>query len=355
MSRLVKVGIVGVSGYTGGELARLLSGHPGVDITVVCGNQNAGKYLGIVFPSLQGKFSQTRIELFDISLFAGKVEVAFCALPHGTSATIVGELLDAGIRVLDLSADFRLRDAAVYTDWYGGDNRKQHPRKDLLAGAVYGLAEHYKDAIARTSLCAVPGCYPTASLLPLLPLLQRGLLSTEDIIIDAKSGMSGAGRNPRIGTMFCEGGEGVRAYAIAGQHRHTVEIEQEISIVCGNKSTIVFTPQVVPMARGILACIYAKPSRQDLCQQDLIDALTEAYAEEPFVHVLSDVLPATSFVRRSNHAHIAVRIDRRTNRIVIVCAIDNLGKGAAGQAVQCLNLMMGWPQTDGLLEQPAFP
>src|SRR5690606_3146439 len=259
-------------------------------------------------------------------------------------------LLERGRLVVDLSADFRLRDPAVFGAWYG-----EHPHPELLDRAVYGLPELHRHALAGARLIASPGCYPTAAILALAPLLARGLVSARGLIVDAKSGVSGAGRSPSAATHFPEVGEGVRAYKVAGTHRHTPEVEQELSRVAGAPVELTFTPHLVPMSRGIFSCAYAAPTEGVRGEEELRAALAEAYAGEPFVVVLEDGLPDTSHVRGSNRAQVAVRHDARAGRVLAMSAIDNLVKGASGQAIQAMNLAMGWPETEGLLGAAIFP
>jgi N-acetyl-gamma-glutamyl-phosphate reductase len=342
------VAVLGASGYTGAELLRLLLDHPRVEIAALAAERAAGARIDRIFPHLAGRLDM-EIEALDPERIAARAEIVFSCLPHGASATAVAALAARGALVVDLSADFRLRDPAVFAEWYG-----PHPHPELVPGAVYGLPELHREALAGARLIASPGCYPTAAILAVAPLLARGLLRPR-LVVDAKSGVSGAGRSPTQATHFAEAGEGVRAYKVAGTHRHTPEIEQELSRAAGGAVRITFTPHLVPMTRGILACVYGEPSDPALSESELRAALAEAYRGEPFVTVLEDGLPDTAHVRGSNRAHVAVRLDARAGMVVAMAAIDNLVKGASGQAVQAMNIARGWPETEGLLGAGLFP
>jgi N-acetyl-gamma-glutamyl-phosphate reductase len=355
MSKQVRVAVIGASGYTGAELLRLLGEHPAAVVTRVMARRAAGTRLGAIFPQFLGRLELT-VEAFDAAAVAAACDVAFVALPHGESALVVAELCRLGVRTLDLSADFRLRDAQAWSSWYGGDAHASHPAAELLASAVYGLPEFYRAQLRGAQLVAVPGCYPTATLLPTVPLLRAGLIAASGLIVDAKSGASGAGRNPSAATHLPEAGEGIRAYKVAGTHRHTVEMEQELSVAAGASVSLLFTPHLVPMSRGILSCVYATPTSTERDAGDYRAALVQAYADEPFLTVLPEgAVPDTGHVRGSNRAHLAAFFDGRTGRVLLISAIDNLVKGAAGQAVQCMNLMLGLPETSGLLQGALFP
>lgn len=355
MSERVRVAIVGASGYTGAELVRLLLGHPRVELTLVAARRAAGQRLDDVFPHLRG-LAPLPVEAFDAAQVAARADVAFAALPHGESATVVAALRGRGVPTLDLSADFRLHDAEAWALWYGSGEHPHHPAAPLLRDAVYGLPERHRDALRGAGLVAVPGCYPTATILAIAPLLAAGLVSPAGLVVDAKSGASGAGRSPGPSTHLPEAAEGVRAYKVGGSHRHTPEIEQELSLAAGVELTVLFTPHLLPMSRGILACVYGTPTSAARPAAAYRDAMLAAYADEPFVDVLPEgALPDTAHVRGSNRAHVQVVHDARTNRVLALSAIDNLVKGASGQAVQCLNLMRGWPETLGLGAAPLFP
>lgn len=359
----VPVAVVGASGYTGSELLRILLHHPDVEVVSVTAKRAAGQRLDQVFPQLRG-VSTASIDTFDAAQVAARAQVAFAALPHGESARVVAALHERGVTVLDLSADFRLRDAALWRQWYGDAEHAEHPAVGLLRQAIYGAPELHRAELVRAAearaagqvpLVAVPGCYPTATLLAIAPLVRAGLVEPGELIVDAKSGVSGAGRSPGLGTHFAEIAEGLRAYKVGGAHRHTPEMEQELGAVAGQPLTLLFTPHLVPMARGILSCVYARP-RGDGDPARFHRALVDAYRDEPFVSVLPPgALPDTAHVRGSNRAHVTAVYDARSRRVLALGAIDNLVKGAAGQAVQCMNLVLGFDETAGLLQAPMFP
>ena len=341
----IAVGIVGASGYTGADLVRLLAVHPKAEIRVVTANSQAGKALGEVYPHLGGLDLPRLIKTEDAD-WSG-IEAAFCGLPHGTSQEVIAALPKA-LKVVDLSADFRLRNSDTYAEWYG----HAHRAPALQGEAVYGLTEFYRVDITRGRLIACPGCYPTAALLALLPLVENRLVDASDLIIDAKSGVSGAGRSVKEELLFCEVGESIHPYGIAA-HRHAPEIEQELSRAAGRDLIVNFTPHLVPMSRGELLTIYARlaPGKE---VGDVKDALEKRYAGEPFVRVVPGV-PATRHVRGSNHCLLGVFADRLPGRVIVVSVIDNLVKGSSGQAVQNFNLMHGFPETTALEQQPMFP
>lgn len=348
----VRVAVVGASGYTGAELVRLLLGHPRAQIAALVAKERVAPRAGDVLPSLRGVLDHVPIERFDPEQIAARADVAFCALPHGASVEAVRALHARSVRVFDLSADFRLTDAAVYAHWYGAE----HGAPELLPAAIYGLAELNRSRLHGATLVAVPGCYPTASTLPLLPLFERGLARTDQpVIVHALSGVSGGGRSPAPAYHFPETSEGVRPYKIAGSHRHTPEIEQTLAQVAGCPVTVSFTPTLVPMTRGILATAYVEP-QGDVTLDSLVTAARQYFAPSPSVTVLDPgQLPDTLWVRGSNRAHVAYALDRRARRIVAMCAIDNLVKGAAGQAIQCMNLALGHPEGEGLAAPAAWP
>jgi N-acetyl-gamma-glutamyl-phosphate reductase len=322
--------------------------HPGVEIVAVSAHRSAGKSLADVFGHFRGIFDHVLREL-DTEELSREAEVVFTALPHGQSAKVVTALRAKGTQVIDLSADYRLDDLKTYETWYG--NRDPHPEQ--IEESVYGLPEVYRDAIRSAELVAAPGCYPTSALLAIGPLVKAGLVESEELIVDSKSGVSGAGRGATLSTHLSEVGEGIRAYKIGGTHRHTPEMEQELSKLASAPVRLSFTPHLVPMSRGILTCVYgrAKASAAE-CER----VLRDAYLSEPFVEVLEGgALPDTAFVRGSNRAQVAVRVDERTNRVIALCAIDNLVKGSSGQAIQCMNLMRGLPEETGLSQVALFP
>jgi len=345
---MIRVGIIGASGYTGAELARILCNHPGIELTLATSRQYTGQPLARVFPSLAGRVDIVCSDP-EADGLADQADFFFTAVPHQTAMKVVPDLLAAGRKVVDLSADFRLRSAATYEQWY-----VEHTAREYLDEAVYGLPEIYRDTIKTARLVANPGCYPTSVILGLAPLLTAGVIDPHTIVVDSKSGASGAGRAAQTGTLFCEVTEGFRAYKV-GEHRHTPEMEQEISSLCGQQVTITFTPHLLPISRGILSTIYAsltirKPEAE-------IRALYEGYfSDEKFVRFRGPGdLPAPQFVRGSNFCDISFRVDERTNRIIVLSTIDNLVKGAAGQAIQNMNIMCGFPEDRGLEVVPLFP
>jgi N-acetyl-gamma-glutamyl-phosphate reductase len=342
---MIQVGIAGASGYAGLELLRILLRHPEAEITAVTSEQHDGKPVNEIFPGLVDAGGLVCRSLGKSDL-ARRADVVFTALPHGTAMGTVAEVVDAGKRAIDISADYRLRDAALFERIYG-----KHARPDLLAKSVYGLPEWNREAIRGARLVANPGCYPTGAILALAPLLRAGAIEPDPIIVDAKSGVSGAGRAAAVDMLFAEVSGSVKAYKV-GEHRHMPEIEQELSIVANRPITISFTPHLIPMDRGILSTIYVTPKRG----ADLAGAYAAAYKDEPFVRVFPHgQVPSTGQVLGSNYCFIGWKDDPRTGRAVIVSAIDNLVKGASGQAVQNLNLMFGLPETTGLTQLPLFP
>ncbi|MDX9835379.1 MAG: N-acetyl-gamma-glutamyl-phosphate reductase [Desulfobulbus sp.] len=346
---MLRVGIVGASGYTGVELARLLIGHPKVRLTVATSRQYAGKPLAEVFPNLRKRLD-IRCENLSGAELVDRADFFFTAVPHKTAMDIVPELLAAGRKVVDLSADYRLHDAAVYQAWY-----QQHTSPELLGEAVYGLPELYRDHIRTARLTANPGCYPTSVILALTPLLRNSLIDPATLIIDSKSGTSGAGRAVSVATHFCEVADGFRPYKVGGTHRHIPEIEQELSAAAGQSVTISFTPHLLPLSRGILSTAYASLTPEGL-ETDLQELFETTYGDEPFVRVLpAGTPPATQHVRGSNCCDIGLQRDERTGRLIVMSAIDNIVKGASGQAVQNMNLMVGFPETTGLMGAPLFP
>lgn len=345
---MLRVGIVGASGYTGGELTRILSLHPEVEISVATSRQYAGKKLAGVYPHLTS-VSDIVCEDVNISELVSRADLFFTAVPHQTAMEIVPKLLEAGKKVVDLSADFRIDDASVYEKWY-----QPHSAKEFLDEAVYGLPELNRQRIAPARLVANPGCYPTSILLALAPLVKKGLIDPASIIADSKSGTSGAGRAASVGTLYCEVTDGFRAYKV-GNHRHTPEIEQELSKLVGSEVSLSFTPHLLPMSRGILSTVYAKLI-DDKDQAEISDLYETFYQDEKFVRICpTGVFPATQYVRGSNYCDISCKVDPRTGRIVLISVIDNLVKGAAGQAVQNMNLVCGFAEDMGLETVPLFP
>lgn len=346
---MLNVAIVGASGYTGLELIRLLHCHPEVAVTCLTSEQSAGKPISEVFPTLRGRCDIVLENLEPVRI-SEKADIIFTALPHKAAMEVVPTFLKLGKRVIDLSADYRLSDPAVYGEWY-----EPHINPAGLKKAVYGLPEIRRAKIKGAKLVANPGCYPTSIILGLAPLLKKGLIELSSIIADSASGVTGAGRSAKVDSLYCEVNEGYKAYGVGGAHRHTPEIEQELSLLAGDPLKITFTPHLLPMDRGILSTIYASPKKR-ISTEILVALYREFYAGEPFVRVLAEGnLPSTAFVRGSNFCDIAPLVDPRTGRIIVVSAIDNLVKGASGQAVQNMNLVCGFPETMGLDGLALFP
>lgn len=342
---MFKIGILGASGYTGAELIRLLHAHPKIHIAALTSERQAGKKIGEVFSSLADLPYEPLVRIDDVKW--GQLDGIFCCLPHGNAQTVIRDLPEH-LKIIDLSADYRLADPALYERTYG----HPHGAPELQKAAIYGLTEHRRREITKARLVANPGCYPTAAQLPLLPLLLHKLIESHSIIIDAASGISGAGREVKQSSLFAEVSENFSAYGIA-QHRHAPEIEQELSRVAKEQIRVSFTPHLVPMIRGILETIYVKLA-PNVAPDDLRDALRETYKGEAFVH-LRQQAPQTRDVRGTNHCLLSVHEDRRKGHAILVAAIDNLVKGAAGQAIQNLNVMMGWEETLGLPIMPLNP
>ena len=343
----VRIGILGASGYTGAELLRILSRHPGAEIRALTADRNAGQSVASVFPHLGGLKLPTLIKIDDVD-WSG-IDFAYCCLPHGSSQAIVARL-PRTLKIVDLSADFRLSDPALYAQWYG----HSHQAVDLQKEAVYGLTELMRTQVKTARLVANPGCYPTGAQLPLVPLLEAGQIDAHAIIIDSKSGVSGAGRAAKEAYLFTEVAEGIHPYGIAG-HRHAPEIEQGLSLAARQTVTVTFTPHLMPMNRGILSTIYVRLAK-DVTAAMLKATLERRYEGEPFVRIVpQDAMPATRHVRGSNHCLIGVYADRSPQRAIVVTAIDNLVKGASGQAVQNMNLMTGQPEATGLMQEALFP
>jgi N-acetyl-gamma-glutamyl-phosphate reductase len=343
----IRIGILGASGYTGAELLRLLRYHPQAEIRALTADRQAGKPIGAVFPHLAGEGLPDLVAIAEVD-WTG-LDLVFCCLPHGTTQEVVAGLPDH-LKIVDLSADFRLADTAAYAEWYG----HEHRAPELQPEAVYGLTELAREQVRGARLVANPGCYPTAAQLPLVPLLRAGLIEPDDIIIDAKSGVSGAGRAAREGSLYCEVAEGIGAYSVAG-HRHAPEIEQGLSQAAGRSLVVNFTPHLMPMSRGILETIYVRLAAGATIG-DLRAVLERAYRDEPFVRVLPDgSLPATRHVQGTNLCLIGLARDRVANRAILVSVEDNLVKGASGQAIQNMNVMLGLPETTALEHSALFP
>jgi N-acetyl-gamma-glutamyl-phosphate reductase len=350
----VKVAIVGASGYSGEELVRLLLRHPHVELVAVTSRQSAGQSVAQVFPKFTGLPGSRSLRFTepDIVALARAAEIVFLALPHGVAAGFAVPLLERGCRVIDLSADFRLRSAATYREFYG----HEHPAPALLGQAVYGLPEAHRDALRKATLVASPGCYPTSILIPTLPLLRAGLIRPTGIIADSLSGVSGAGRKAEVEYLFCECNESLRAYGVP-KHRHLSEIEEQLGWAAGQPVTIQFTPHLVPVNRGILTTLYLAPAQEvrgDDAGADLAARIAacyrDTYGAEPFVRLLEGgALPDTKNVTGTNTVEVAWRLDPRTGRLLVFSAEDNVVKGASGQAVQSMNILCGFPETTGLL------
>ncbi|ADY54795.1 N-acetyl-gamma-glutamyl-phosphate reductase [Syntrophobotulus glycolicus DSM 8271] len=343
----MKIGILGATGYTGHELIRILRGHSEAEIVYLGSSGSAGQKIADIYPGLN--------EIVDNNLESDQevpeeIEVLFCALPHGITAGRAEKYLDRQIKVIDLGADFRLKDKNIYEAWY----KTSHASPHLLAEAVYGIPELNRAEIAGKRLIANPGCYPTATQLALVPLLKDKLLKSDSIIVDAKSGVSGAGRGTNLGVHFSEVNENFKAYGVA-THRHTPEIEQELSKAAGEDILINFTPHLVPMTRGILTTIYASAA-EGVEEGDLLQSWQTVYADEQFVHQMpGGEWPQTKYAYGSNHVFMQLKLDKRTGRVILVAALDNLVKGASGQAVQNMNILFGLPEETGLKTNGMWP
>lgn len=350
MGKKFRVAIAGASGYAGAELVRLAAAHPFFEITAVTSEKSAGQLVSAVFPSLTGIVDH-RFEALAPEALAERADAVFLALPHTKSQDPVALCMKAGKLVVDLSADYRLKDVTAYEQWY--QTPHTHPR--LLKEAVYGLPELHREAIAKARLVASPGCYPTAAILQLAPLMAKNLVQPDLIVIDAKSGISGAGRSPALPYHFPEAHESLEPYKI-GKHRHIPEIEQELSGMIGKTGsvTVTFTPHLVPMNRGILSTAYCKLAH-DMTLADLRSLYREFYKGERFVRLYEDIVPNPRYIRGSNFCDVGVYTDPRAGWVVTVAAVDNLVKGAAGQAIQAMNLMMGIPEESGLTLPGSYP
>ncbi|QEG02660.1 N-acetyl-gamma-glutamyl-phosphate reductase [Stieleria maiorica] len=346
----LSVALIGATGYTGLEVARLLTQHPHAELTVATARAEAGNPIASVHPSLAGRLD-LHLEELDPAEIGKRCDVAMCCLPHAASAKTVKQLVDAGVRVIDFSADFRLSSLEVYESWYD----VKHPWPERVGRTVYGLPEFYADEIASADVVANPGCYPTSAILPLAPLIRAGLIRSDDIIIDSKSGVSGAGRSAKVGTLYCETNESIAAYAV-GSHRHQPEIEDLVERISGRATDVLFTPHLTPMSRGILSTIYVRPAEglaeegrsvgsADAAIERVMQCWRDCYAGSPFVTPV-DHLPATAHVAGTNYVQMAVR--RNGERLVLLSAIDNLAKGASGAAIQNMNVMFGYDQKSGL-------
>ena len=346
---MIRIGIYGATGYAGQELIRLLLKHTKVDIQHLTTQQYAGKEIADVFPNLY-MHNLPKLEEADNDKILSSVDAVFLALPHGHAFDIAALAKKKGVKVIDLGADFRLIDPSVYEEWY----KLSHGATDLLKEAVYGLPEINREKIASAWLLANPGCYPTASTLATLPLIEKGLIDPKSIIIDAKSGVSGAGRGAKTDNLYAEVNESVKAYGVT-THRHTPEIEQNLALAGKQETIIQFTPHLMPMTRGILSTVYANLT-EDISEEAIRGLYTNRYATEPFVRVLpSGIWPATKMVYGSNYCFINFTIDKRTKRVIATGVIDNLIKGAAGQAVHNMNIMFGLNETEAIEQMPYWP
>ncbi len=344
------VAVAGASGYVGLELLRLLARHPGLEVARATSERSVGEPVAAHHPSLGAAYPRLAYEGLDPATLGRGVEAVFLALPHKTTMAVVPEVLKSGARVFDLSADFRLRDPAAYDTWY----KTTHTAPALLAEAVYGLPELHRERLRGAQLVAVPGCYPTAAILAAAPLLASHVIDPATLVVDAKSGISGAGRKVELTYLFCEADGGVTPYGV-GVHRHTPEIEQELSRIAGTAIRVSFTPHLVPMSRGILATVYASLTAA-ASRDDLAATFARFYEGSPSVRLLPDGRwPATQQVRGSNRCDVGLTVDPRVGRVVVASAIDNLVKGAAGQAIQCANLALGLAEGLGLEDAAVFP
>ncbi|MGB9698711.1 MAG: N-acetyl-gamma-glutamyl-phosphate reductase [Thermodesulfobacteriota bacterium] len=343
-----RIGVVGATGYTGLELIRLLLRHPNVQLTALTAERYVGQPIWKVFPSLLKEIDLI-CQPLDLEPLAKSCDFIFTALPHKAAMEVIPGFLQRGIKVVDLSADFRLSDPQVYEEWY-----EKHTAPEFLKYAVYGLPELHREEIKKTSLVANPGCYPTSIILALAPALRHELVDPHSIIADSKSGVSGAGRSAVLSSLFAEVSENFKAYKVT-EHRHTPEIEQELTSLAGKKISLTFTPHLVPMKRGILSTIYATPARP-ISEKEIYGVYEQFYRNEKFVRLRpGDLLPSTADVCGSNYCDIGIKVDQRNNRLIIISAIDNLVKGASGQAVQNMNLMLGWEESLGLEVIPLYP
>ena len=346
---MIKVGIIGATGYAGSELVRILLGHKDVEIKWY----GSRSYIDKKYASIYQNFFQlgdANCMDDNMEVLADQVDVIFTATPQGLCASLVNEEILSKVKIIDLSADFRIKDVKVYEEWY----KLEHKSPQFIEEAVYGLCEINREDVKKARLVANPGCYTTCSILTCYPLVKEGIIDPNTIIVDAKSGTSGAGRGAKVDNLFCEVNENMKAYGVA-THRHTPEIEEQLGYACGEKIMINFTPHLVPMNRGILATAYAS-LKKDVTYEEVKAIYNKYYADEKFVRVLEkDVCPQTKWVEGSNYVDVNFKIDPRTNRIIMMGAIDNLVKGAAGQAVQNMNLMFGLKESEGLELVPMFP
>ncbi|MCL4498769.1 MAG: N-acetyl-gamma-glutamyl-phosphate reductase [Chloroflexi bacterium] len=346
---MIKVGIIGASGYAGAELMRIVAGHPGAEIAFVTANQYMGSCVSDLYPNLTGIVELEYVE-FEPEQVSG-ADIVFVGLPHGASMEIVPQLVSRNVKIIDLSGDFRLSDAEVYESWYG----LRHIAPEIIGRAVYGLTELYREEVSKASFVSNPGCYPTGSALALAPVVKEGLIDLDSILIDAKSGASGAGRSAKLETHYCTIDENFTAYKVGGKHQHTPEIERVLGDMAGRDLVVGFTPHLIPMSRGILTTAYAG-LKGSATVESLVELYRRFYEGCTFVKILDGgKMPQTKAVSGSNYCHIGIAVDARTKRVVIVSAIDNLVKGAAGQAVQNMNLMFGLEEEVGLTAAGLYP
>lgn len=340
-AEMVRIGVLGATGYTALELLKILLRHPEADVCVLTSRQEGSPHIGAVHPQLAGRLDIT-LENLSATQVAAKTDCVFCCLPHAASAAAVADLLEAGVKVIDFSADYRLNDADTYTAWYGN----QHPDADRLGNVAYGLPELFADDILEADVVANPGCFPTSAILPLAPFLHGGIIEPGDIIVDSKTGISGAGRSPKLPFHYPECNESISAYNV-GRHRHMPEIDQILGRATGAEINCIFTPHLTPMDRGILSTIYTRPTTEfsDITEEELLEKMRDFYQDAPFIRVVNH-LPATKDTYGSNFCDMTARLVR--GRILLISCIDNLVKGASGAAVQNFNLMHGFPETTAL-------
>ena len=346
---MIKVGIIGATGYAGAELLRLLAKHPEVEVIKVGSKSYAGEEFASLFGNMRG-FCDTECDDVDLAEYAKECDLIFTATPQGYLGSILNKDILQNVKIIDLSADYRLKDVAIYEEWY----KIEHKSPELLPDAVYGLCEINRETIKDTALLANPGCYTTCSILSSYPLVKEGIIDPNTIIIDAKSGTSGAGRGAKMPNLYCEVNENVKAYGVLS-HRHTPEIEEQLSYAAGENIKIIFTPHLIPMNRGILVTGYAN-LKKSVTKEEVMAAYEKHYKDEQFIRLLPyGMCPETRWVEGSNYTDISFKLDERTNRIVFMAALDNLVKGAAGQAVQNMNIMFGFKEDTGIDAIPMFP
>ncbi len=342
---MTKVGVVGATGYAGAELVRILAGHPDVELTIVTSRQFAGVRFDFVYPALNG-FIDLTCEALNVDTLCERTDVVFVALPHKLPMELIPQIIRRNKKVVDLSADFRFRNLSTYEAAY-----QPHTAKELAEGAVYGLCEIYFEEIKKANLIGNPGCYPTSTLLPLVPLIKKQILDLKTLVVDSKSGVSGAGRSLAITSHFCEVHESFKAYKVA-VHRHNPEMEEVLTREAGTPVTVTFVPHLVPMSRGMLTSIYANLAK-DVDDHDIRGCIAEFYSGRPFIRLCDEGrMPDTLDVRGTNFCEIGICVDKHTNRLILISTIDNLVKGAAGQAVQNMNIMLGLKETTGLMQVP---